>query len=471
MKNELLLSAALLPLCGMAGEVHTRPSNETAPVTDKRPNIILFLVDDMGWQDTSLPFWTQRTRYNDTYHTPNMERLAKQGKMFTQAYACSISSPTRVSLFTGMNAARHRVTSWTLRKNTTHEQPDSVMIYPEWNVNGICQEPGVERTTQVTSLAQVLKDNGYHTIHCGKAHFGANDTPGADPLKMGFDVNIAGHAAGSPASYYGMQNFGNKPGGKKPAGCRTRTGKISRQRHIPLRSPYHRSRESFGQRPDNGQAFLPLHGPLCHPYAYPARHAFLPKISGQRTSPVEAAYATLIEGMDKSLGDLMDYLDKNNLTDNTVLLFMSDNGGLAAHTRAGELHRQNYPLNSGKGSAYEGGVREPMIVRWPGVVAAETKCDHYLMIEDFFPTILEIAGVEHYNTVQKRDGISFLPLLTGKGKMPARHLLALPAQLGPFRSGHRRHLLHPFRRMETGVLLRQRQARIVQYPCRHQRKA
>lgn len=84
-----------------------------------------------------------------------------------------------------MNAARHRVTSWTLRKNTTHEQPDSVMIYPEWNVNGICQEPGVERTTQVTSLAQVLKDNGYHTIHCGKAHFGANDTPGADPLKMG----------------------------------------------------------------------------------------------------------------------------------------------------------------------------------------------------------------------------------------------------------------------------------------------
>lgn len=87
--------------------------------------------------------------------------------------------------FTGMNAARHRVTSWTLRKNTTHEQPDSVMIYPEWNVNGICQEPGVERTTQVTSLAEVLKDHGYHTIHCGKAHFGAEGTPGADPLKWG----------------------------------------------------------------------------------------------------------------------------------------------------------------------------------------------------------------------------------------------------------------------------------------------
>ena len=107
MKNELLLSAALLPLCGMAGEVHTRPSNGTAPVTDKRPNIILFLVDDMGWQDTSLPFWTQKTHYNELYETPNMERLARQGMMFTQAYASSISSPTRCSLITGTNAARH----------------------------------------------------------------------------------------------------------------------------------------------------------------------------------------------------------------------------------------------------------------------------------------------------------------------------------------------------------------------------
>ncbi|WP_373803652.1 sulfatase-like hydrolase/transferase, partial [Bacteroides heparinolyticus] len=105
MKKELLLSAAILPMCGMAAESH-----DTAASTPQQPpNIILFLVDDMGWQDTSLPFWTQRTKYNDIYHTPNMERMAAQGRMFTQAYACSVSSPTRVSLFTGMNAARHRV--------------------------------------------------------------------------------------------------------------------------------------------------------------------------------------------------------------------------------------------------------------------------------------------------------------------------------------------------------------------------
>ena len=124
MRNKLLLSAAILPICGITGEAQ-------AAEAQKHPNIIMFLVDDMGWQDTSLPFWTQRTHYNDIYETPNMERLAAQGMMFTQAYACSVSSPSRVSLFTGMNAARHRVTSWTLHKNKTHEQPDSVLIYPE----------------------------------------------------------------------------------------------------------------------------------------------------------------------------------------------------------------------------------------------------------------------------------------------------------------------------------------------------
>lgn len=93
MKNELLLSAAILPMCGMAGEAIAASPAKGAPKEKQRPNIVLFLVDDMGWQDTSLPFWTQRTHYNDTYHTPNMERLAAQGKMFTQAYACSISSP------------------------------------------------------------------------------------------------------------------------------------------------------------------------------------------------------------------------------------------------------------------------------------------------------------------------------------------------------------------------------------------
>mgnify|MGYP005948073351 CR=1 FL=1 len=123
MNKKTLLPLAFVPLAATNLQAQSNMQIEHA---DKRPNIILFMVDDMGWQDTSLPFWTQRTHYNDIYETPNMERLAAQGMMFTQAYACSVSSPSRVSLFTGMNAARHRVTSWTLHKNKTHEQPDSV---------------------------------------------------------------------------------------------------------------------------------------------------------------------------------------------------------------------------------------------------------------------------------------------------------------------------------------------------------
>lgn len=131
----------------------------------------------------------------------------------------------------------------------------------------------------------------------------------------------------------------------------------------------------------------------------------------------EAAYATLIEGMDKSLGDLMNWLEKNDEADNTIIIFMSDNGGLAAESywRDGKLHTQNHPLNSGKGSTYEGGIREPMIISWPGVVKPGSKCDNYLLIEDFYPSILEMAGIKKYKTVQPIDGISFIPLLKQTG--------------------------------------------------------
>jgi len=186
----------------------------TAQAPD-RPNIIVFLVDDMGWQDTSVPFHSERTKFNDTYETPNMERLAAQGMKFTQSYACAVSSPSRVSLLTGMNAARHHVTNWTLFKNQPTDRRSEVLSFPEWNVNGICQVDGIERTTAVTALPQLLKNAGYHTIHCGKAHFGAINTPGESPYHLGFEVNIAGHAGGGLASYLGEKNFGNTPDGMR----------------------------------------------------------------------------------------------------------------------------------------------------------------------------------------------------------------------------------------------------------------
>ena len=132
MNKKILFPLTLIPL--VSTSLQAQKSVQTQRV-DKRPNIILFMVDDMGWQDTSLPFWTQKTDYNELYETPNMERLAKQGMMFTQAYASSISSPTRCSLITGTNAARHRVTNWTLQKNIKTDRKDKVLEVPDWNYN------------------------------------------------------------------------------------------------------------------------------------------------------------------------------------------------------------------------------------------------------------------------------------------------------------------------------------------------
>ena len=179
----------------------------------EKPNIILFLVDDLGWQDTSVPFWTEKTLLNQRYRTPHMERLAAEGMKFTQAYATPVCSPTRISLLTGMNAVRHRVTNWTLHKDQMksteldHEQ----LSFPKWNVNGLSPDSSIEHSIYATSFPSLLQKAGYHTIHVGKAHFGAIGTPGENPLNLGFDVNIAGHAAGAPKSYYGTENFCNKP--------------------------------------------------------------------------------------------------------------------------------------------------------------------------------------------------------------------------------------------------------------------
>jgi arylsulfatase A-like enzyme len=182
-------------------------SGQPPETPDTRPNIIVFLVDDMGWQDTSVPFWERTTPLNRKFHTPNMERLAARGMKFTQAYAYPLCSPSRVSLLTGLNAARHRVTNYTLRKNVANDTPHPHLDMPPWNCNGLQPEPGIPRSIHAKTLPQWLGEAGYQAIHIGKAHFGAADTPGADPLKLGFHDNVAGHAPGGPGSYLGENHY------------------------------------------------------------------------------------------------------------------------------------------------------------------------------------------------------------------------------------------------------------------------
>lgn len=383
----------------------------------KQPNIIMFLVDDLGWQDTSEPFWTEETSLNRKYHTPNMERLAEQGVKFTQAYACAVSSPTRVSLMTGMNAARHRVTNWTLRKNTSNDRRDDELEFPLWNVNGLQPVDTIENTIHATTLPQILQENGYFTIHSGKAHFGAIGTPGSDPLNLGFNINIAGHAAGAPRSYQGLNNYGNDENGKR-----------ANVWSVPGLEKYHGkdinltdalTKEAILAMDSARKADKPFYLYMAHYTVHtPIQpdHRFVQKYYDKGMDSTEAKYASMIEGMDKSLGDLMDYLEENELDENTIILFMSDNGGLSAVARGGERHTHNLPLNSGKGSAYEGGIREPMMVKWTGTVEPGSLCNDYVIIEDFFPSILEMAGIDEAETVQNVDGKSFVPMLNKTGK-------------------------------------------------------
>lgn len=400
---------ALAPLMGL--------SPQNGAVAGERPNIILFMVDDMGWQDTSYPFWKEKTPLNERYHTPNMERLAAQGMAFTQSYACSVSSPTRVSLMTGMNAARHRVTNWTLHKNKSSDKESTTLTFPEWNLNGITQAPGIPLTYEVTALPQLLKNSGYHTIHCGKSHLGAIDTPGENPHHFGFEVNIAGHAGGGLTSYHGEKNYGNRtdgspsppqavPGLEKYWGSDTFVTEALTLEALSALDKAKKLEQPF---------FLYMaHYAIHIPIDRDAR--FYQKYRDAGLSEKEAAYAALIEGMDKSLGDIMGWLEENGLEENTAVIFMSDNGGFSTSTRWRDapLHTQNAPLNSGKGSAYEGGIRVPMIVKWPGVTAPGSRCDEYMIIEDFFPTILDIAQVEERETKQPIDGVSFIPKLRGE---------------------------------------------------------
>ncbi|KAA9041911.1 sulfatase [Ginsengibacter hankyongi] len=388
-------------------------AHHATKVQTTQPNIIVFLVDDMGWEDTSVPFYKESTPLNKKYHTPNMERLAAMGVKFTQAYATCVCTPSRVSLQTGMNAARHRVTNWTdYFENHPTDSKYPNLILPAWNYNGLSPVPDTPHTVYATTLAEILKEHGYFTIHAGKAHFASYPTLGSDPKNLGFDINIAGNAVGGPKSYLGTENFGNEvKGGYTPRaipGLELYHGKdIFLSEALTLEAKKALDDARYLQRP----FFLYMAQYAVHAQ-YKPDNRFYPQYIKEGLGHEEAEYAALLQGMDKSLGNLLDYLDKYHLTQNTIIIFMSDNGGLTlVPPRGGKPFTHNLPLKAGKGSGYEGGIREPMIVYWPGVTKPNTINHQYVMIEDFFPTILQMAGINNYRTVQKVDGKSFVPFL------------------------------------------------------------
>ncbi len=393
------------------------PQNPAQPL-----NIITFVVDDMGWQDTSVPFWRQMTDFNRRYRTPGMERLAREGVKFTHAYAaCAVCTPTRVSIMTGLWPARTGITNWTLRTDRDTSGTHSELNTPDWNLAGLSNTPDTPRAWCAPTLPQLLRERGYRTIHVGKAHFGAVGTPGADPRNLGFDVNIGGHAAGGPGSYLGEEGYGarlNKdhvwdvPGLEKYHGSETFLTEaltIEANRQIDLAV-------AEGKPFYLNMAHYAVHVPFAPDPRFYGRY----RQSG--LDHTEAMYAALIEGMDASLVAILDNLDRHGIAEKTVVIFISDNGGLSAHGRSGEPHTHNLPLKSGKGSAYEGGVRVPMIVRWPGRAPAGSVCAAPVVTNDLFPTILRMSGMRT-DRIPRSDGKDLTRLLETPGRpQPERAL-------------------------------------------------
>jgi arylsulfatase A-like enzyme len=380
------------------------------------PNIIVFMVDDMGWQDCSVFFGNKKNPSNSFYETPNMERMAAMGMKFTNAYSTPVCTPTRVSLMTGMNAARHRVTMWTnVQKDVPTDAKDNSLTPPSWNYNGFDPTGRTNNTIQAIPLPQLLVNQGYYTVHVGKAHFGSTGTPGADPKNLGFQVNVAGTAAGHPASYFGEKNYGNPADGRSTThgvqglsayhGTNVfLTDALTREALKAIQLPIEKKQPFFLYL-----AHYAVHVPLD------ADKRFLNKYLAKGLDTLEAKYASLIEGMDKSLGEVMDYLKQKNIEQNTLVVFMTDNGGLSlAPPRGGAKHTHNLPLRAGKGSVYEGGIRVPMMVSWPGKIKPGSTNSNTIIIEDFFPTLLDVAGGEKQRLKDQMDGQSFYASLFSK---------------------------------------------------------
>ncbi len=353
------------------------------------PNIVLVLVDDLGWQDVSVPMGSRPTAGNERYRTPWLERLAEEGIVFSDAYAASpVCTPTRVSILTGRHPARTDVTYWTLHPDRDTSSPHERLHPPAWRTMGWSEPEG--------TLPTLLSEAGYRTIHVGKAHFGAIGTPGADPTNLGFDVNVAGHAAGAPGSYLGTHAFtaGQRRGDGRPSVWDVPGLDEAHGSDVYLTDLLAaKANEEVRRAIADGKPFF------LHFAPYAVHTPIMPhpdRVGGYGDlEPREAAYASMIESVDVALGSIVTTIEALGLAKDTLVVFASDNGGLSAHGRDGEAHTHNAPLRSGKGSAYEGGVRIPLVVRPPGgrEEGGPARVDTPVVTTDLFATILSVAGV------------------------------------------------------------------------------
>ena len=380
------------------------PACDAYSAEARRPNLIVFLVDDMGLMDTSVPMLVdsegkpKRHAWNDWYRTPSMERLAAQGTRFSNFYSHNVCSPSRLSIMTGQNSARHRCTDYInpWQNNRTLDNrmyPLKVcqQVPPGWNWAGLTKED--------VTLPRLLRQSGYTTIHVGKAHFAPFKHEGEDPLNLGFDVNVAGSAIGAPGSYYGKNGYGK---GSKDLLARPVTG-LEKYHGTDTFLTEALTLEAKGEIDKALTKDKPFFLHMSH-YAVHSPFNADPRFAGnyKGKSGSARAYATLIEGMDKSLGDLMDHLEAKGVAENTLILFLGDNGGDCHHGPLDGIS-SSAPLRGRKGAKWEGGIRVPFIAAWAKAdsdnpwqkklpILAGAICQEVGVCYDLLPTLVGQAG-------------------------------------------------------------------------------
>lgn len=367
---------SLVPLALVALSVCASFADEPA----RKPNVVLILADDLGWADLAC--------YGSKFHrTPHLDRLAADGMHFTDAYAaCPVCSPTRCALMTGCYPPRFQITDWLPGRA---DRPDQKLNRPT-----LRQELPLEAVT----IAEVLKEAGYATALIGKWHLGGE---GFEPQDQGFDLRIGGDKSGTPLSYFAP--FKNKdrfmPGLEEaPAGqYLTDRYTIEAEKFIAA----HKDEPFFLYLPHNA-VHTPLRAKQELVEKYPPQGAL-----GQQSNPV---YAAMLESLDDSVGRIVAKLEELQLADSTLILFTSDNGGLATLEGMKFPATINSPLREGKGYLYEGGVRVPLMAKWPGQIKADTKSSVPVISQDLFATICEVCGVSPPEMI---DGRSIVAQLKG----------------------------------------------------------
>jgi arylsulfatase A len=380
LKYTAWFAADMTLTAGVRGEIKESSS---------RPNFVFILADDLGWADLGC-------YGSDLHETPNIDRLARQGMRFTDAYAAApVCTPTRASIMTGKCPARLHMTIW---YEASANPPQNRKLIPPVTHGNMPHE-------QVT-IAEVLKDAGYFTAHVGKWHLG---DAGHYPQTQGFDVNIGGTFWGAPATYFYPYSGSRRYGGEYRYVPHLEFGAEGEYLTDRLTDEALRVMDKVKDKPFYlNLCYHTVHTPiegkseLVEYYKKKVR-------PGMHHQNYE--YAAMVHSLDENVGRVLAKIDQLGIADRTIVVFFSDNGGYINEFNQ-KVVTNNFPLRSGKGSLYEGGIREPLIIRWPGMTQPDSVCAEPVCSIDFYPTFLEMTGLagnpKHNSDM---DGISLAPLL------------------------------------------------------------